>query len=395
MKAVTYAASLLSALLFLSLPACEPTHAKDGESHADHEHEVGKIVVTTPLMKDITVTQRYVCQIHSQRNTEISARAFGILEEIPVREGQAVKAGELLFRIAPKQYQAKLDAEKGKLRRAQLEYAATKRLAEKTVDGKIPVVSQQELLQYEANVTEAEGNVAKAEAELAFATVRAPFDGIIDRLPKQQGSTIKEGELLTTLSDNSVMWVHFNVPEARYLEDVDDLLQSIPTQDPQARAEALLAELNRTTKLELILANGGTFLHRGRLASTGGKFHNETGTTTYRADFPNPDRLLRHGQTGTILVHRTLRDAVLIPQRATFDILDKRFVNVVGDDHRVHQREIVVQTELEDVYVIRKGLKVTDRIILEGTRQVKDGDKIEFELKSAEEALKDLKVPAE
>src|SRR5205085_7569710 len=128
---------------------------------------------------------------------------------------------------------------------------------------------------------------------------------------------------------------------------------------------------------ELVLANGSKFRESGKIGAIEANFNNETGNIPFRADFPNPDGLLRHGQTGTVLIHRTLKNAVVIPQRTTFEILDKRYVYVIGEDHVVRQRPITIQHELEDIYVIQSGLDVSDKIVLEGVRQVHDGEKVE------------------
>src|SRR5262249_45091989 len=150
-----------------------------------------------------------------------------------------------------------------------------------------------------------------AQAEMNFTKVRAPFDGIVDRLHEQQGSLIKEGDVLTTLSDNSMMWVYFNVPEATYL----DYMSNVSNE-------------KNGWRLELVLGNGSKFKERGQIGAIEAKFNQETGNIPFRADFPNPKGLLRHGQTGNILINRTLKKAIIIPQRATFDILDKRYVFV-------------------------------------------------------------------
>ena len=240
------------------------------------------------------------------------------------------------------------------------------------------MVSQNEVALLEAKLAKAKAKAELAEAELNFTNVRAPFDGIVDRLHEQQGSLIKEGDILTTLSDNSVMWVYFNVPEARYLEYMADLEQDKEDQ-----------------QIELVLANGNKFPQTGKIGAIEAKFNNETGNIPFRADFPNPDRLLRHGQTGTVLIHRVLKDAIVIPQRATFEILDKRYVYVVDKDDVVHQREIVIQNELDDIFVIKKGLDVNDKIVLEGVRQVRDGEKVEYEFRKPEEVLANQKYHAE
>lgn len=359
---------VLAALICFSIPACHPHK----EEHAQTEHH--KIVVTNPKAKDVVITQQYVCQIHSQCHIDICALANGYLMEIPVKEGQLVKKGDVMFRILPTLYQAKWEAEMAEVQLAQIEFDNTNRLFK----DKVPVVSQTEVALFQAKLAKAQAKANQAKAELSFTEVRARFDGIIDRLLKQQGSTIKEGEVLTTLSDNSVMWVYFNVPEARYLDYMSNRKYT-----------------NEKETIELILANGSKFNQLGTIAAIEAKFNNETGNIPFRADFPNPDRLLRHGQTGNVLIHRTLKDAIVIPQRATFEILDKRYVYVLGEDHVVHQREITISHELDDIFVIKDGLNVKDKIVLEGVRQVHDGEKVEFELRKSDDALTNLKNHAE
>jgi membrane fusion protein, multidrug efflux system len=267
------------------------------------DREPRKIVLTGPKAMDVTITQPYVAQIHARRHIDVCALQNGLLSEIRVGEGQVVKKGDLMFKLLP-------------------------------ILGK-----------------------PKPDAELA--NVTAPFDGIVGRQHQLTGSLVKEGDVLTTLSDNSVMWVYFNVPEKQYLEYMAHRQQ------------------HDEDKFELVLADQTKFPQPGKLGAIEGQFNNATGNIAFRADFPNPDGLLRHGQTGTILIHRTVHDAIVIPQRATFENLDKKYVYVVDKNDVVHRREIGIQHELEDIYVIRKGVGVGDRIVLEGIRQVRDGEKVE------------------
>jgi len=347
-------------LVALALPACHQTHG-DEPHHAEHH----KIVAVAPQSRDVVVTQQYVCQIRSQRHIDICALANGFLMDIPIKEGQMVKKGDVMFQIVPTLYKSRLDAEVAEVQLAQIEFDNTSRL----YNEKTPVVSQSEVALYQAKLLKAQANAKKAEAELSFATVRAPFDGIVDRLLKQQGSKIKEEDALTTLSDNSVMWVYFNVPECRYLEYVNEVGGD-----------------RQSAVVELVLANGVKFAHAGKIGAIEAKFNNETGNIPFRADFANPERLLRHGQTGNVLLHRTLKDAVVIPQRATFETLDKRYVFVVGKDDVVHQREIVVHHEMDDIFVIKSGLSATDLIVLDGVRQIHEGQKVEYETLKPEAA---------
>ncbi len=357
--------TLLLALISLSPAGCN-MHRE--EAH----HEAHKIVATNPQAEAITLTQRYVCQIHSQRHIKVRALEMGYLEAIPVKEGQRVKEGDLLFTVKPVLYQAKLDAENAEARVAQLQLKYAQQLSADKV------VSVNEVSLRQAEYDKAQAKADLAAAELDFATVKAPFDGIVDRLLQQQGSLVQEGEVLTTLSDNSVMWVYFNMPEARYLEFMTELKQH--------RDEL---------QIELELANGEKFPQIGKIGAIEADFNNETGNIPFRADFPNPDRLLRHGQTGTILVSRVQHDAVVIPQRAAFEVLNKLYVYVVDEHDVAHQREIVVQDELDDIYIIKDGLSTSDKIVLEGTRQVRDGEKVEYEDRQPAEVAAHLKYHAE
>jgi len=357
-------AACVMALMSVSLCSC----ARETQAHQEEHH---KIVATSPQLRPVTITERYVCQIHSQRHIDVRALEQGYLEEIQIKEGQHVTEGAALFDVRPILYESKVEAENAEARLALLEYNNTKRLFDQKV------VSKNELLLLEAKLHKAQAKAKLAKAELDFATVKAPFDGIVDRLRHQQGSLVQEGEVLTTLSDNSTMWVYFNVPEARYLEYMG-------SQDK-----------DKKLTIELELANFNKFDHIGKIGAIEADFNNKTGNISFRADFPNPDNLLRHGQTGTILISHVQPDAVVVPQRATFPILQKRYVYVIDDDNVVHQREIVPAEELEDEFIIKSGVGVGERIVLEGIRQVHDGDHVEFESRRPDEVAANLKYHAE
>ncbi|MFV0445636.1 MAG: efflux RND transporter periplasmic adaptor subunit [Planctomycetaceae bacterium] len=358
-----------------SLPHAESSEEGAHDEHAEASH---KIVVTSPAIQDVISTQQYVCQIHSRRHIEVRALEEGYLLEIHVQEGQTVKQDDLMFKIQPVLYKARLDSELAEAELAQLKVNNTKRLVERKV------VSEQELALAQAEFSKVQAKAELARAELNFTDVKAPFDGIVDRQLCQQGSLIEEGDILTTLSDNSVMWVYFNVPEAAYLQYKTEL--------DEARKQGHEAT---DLKIDLKLANGQIFAQPGKIGAIEADFNNTTGNIAFRADFSNPDSLLRNGQTGTILIHRTLHDVTVIPQRATFEILDRRYVYVVGEDGVVHQRDISLNAVLDDVFVIKEGLAASDKLILEGIRQVRDGDKVEYEFQSPEEVLAHLKHHAE
>lgn len=216
-----------------------------------------------------------------------------------------------------------------------------------------------------------------AGAHKSLTEIRAPFDGIMGRFEVRLGSLVDEGDLLTTLSDNHNVWVYFNVSEAEYLK-----------YDKPPSAENPLP-------VELEMANGQIFDQPGSVQTIEADFNNQTGNLAFRATFPNPDGKLRHGQTGKILVTVPLKNALLIPQKATFDVLDRKFVYVVDAKGVVHSKPITVAEELPRIYAVASGLDEKDRVLLDGQRKVRDGSVIEVEYEEPKELLKHLEVPAE
>lgn len=361
-------------------PHAETSEPRHGGSHDEVEHP---IVVTTPGVLDVPTTRDYVGQIHSQRHVEVRAIDEGYLEEVLIQEGQAVEEGQRLFQILPVMYRAELEARRAELQLAEINYQNTEQL---TGQG---VVSEQELALARAERARARAQVDRATAEYGFTSVEAPFAGIVDRQMMQLGSLVEAGDVLTTLSDNSVMWVYFNVPEADYLA-----YRAIPgAGTPDEPQRLAIPEVT----IRLRLANGQIFDEAADSTLTiESEFDNTTGNIRFRADFPNPQGLLRQGQTGTVLIQETLHDALVIPQRATFEILDRRFVYVVDEQGLAHQRQVTVSHELEDLFVISEGLSPGEAFILDGVRQVSDGERIgELQRRDASDVLNDLKHHAE
>ncbi len=348
----------------LGLTACEH------ESSAIAEHK-SKLVVSHPLVRDVAIGRDFVGQIHSNRHIEVRAIEPGYLQEVAVNEGQRVEKGQLMFRVLPLTYTAELQSARAEADVARLEYENTKLLADSDV------VSASELALAKAAYEKAKAEVSLAEAHLGFTEIRAPFSGIMDRLHVREGSLLEEGEFLTTLFDNSVLWVYFNVPEADYL----DYMASSRNDTPETVA--------------LRMANGELFPHAGEIAVIEAEFNNETGTIPFRADFPNPDGLLRHGQTGNVALTTPFANALLAPQKATFEVLDHTYVYVVDAEHRVSQRRIEIGEEIEDMFIVVGGLREDDMIVVEGLRHVRDGQTIEFEYAEPAQVLASLKLPAE
>ncbi|PLK44186.1 efflux RND transporter periplasmic adaptor subunit [Emticicia sp. TH156] len=337
----------------------------------EEKKEETTLLVTTPLKKDTTITADYVSQIRSIQHIEMRALERGYLNKIFVDEGQLVKKGQLMFQILPVQYQAEFQKAQAEANYAEIEYKNTKALADSNI------VSRNELALAKAKLDKAKAELQLAQVHLGFTEIRAPFDGIMDHFYVRQGSLVSEGDLLTILSDNSKMWVYFNVPEAEYL----NFKSNDNSKNPM--------------KVSLRMANHEMFPYPGIVETIEADFNNETGNIAFRATFPNPKRLLRHGETGNILVEKPLKNAMLIPQKATFEILDKKYVFVVNDKNVVQQRQIDILAEMQDIYAISGGLKENEKILLEGLHKVHNNDKIAYRLEKPESVFTHLRVYAE
>jgi len=340
-------------------------------SKKEEKEEDTRYTVTSPLRMDTCFTKEYVSQIRSVRNIEIRAQEKGFLQNIYVDEGQFVRAGQVMFRIMPKLYEAELLKAQAEAKAAEIELQNAKTLADKDI------VSKNEQALAQAKLDHANAEIALAKLHLSFTEIRAPFDGTIDRIPKKLGSLIDEGELLTSLSDNSQMFAYFNVSEPEYLE------YQTNTKD------------RGDNSVSLLLANGNLLPYKGSIELIESEFNNETGNIAFRAKFPNPDKLLRNGETGKILMVVPAKNALIIPQKATYEIQDKKYVFVVDKNNVVHSRNIITGGEMPDLYVVASGLSVSDRILLEGVQKARDDDKIKYEFQQPEEVIKRLKLKAE
>jgi membrane fusion protein (multidrug efflux system) len=341
-------------------------------SHEAHHEEPPAFEVTTAVRQDTEITQEFVCQIRAIQHIEVRALEGGYLRDIFIDEGQRVARGQSLFQITPVLYQAELARSSAEVQFAEVEYRNTQMLREGNV------VSPNELALAHANLEKAAAQRALARAHLRFTSLDAPFDGIVGRLMVRRGSLLEEGELLTVLADNSQMWVYFNVSESEYL------------------AYRATHDVNDPVAVRLRMANNQIFDQEGVIQTIEADFNNETGTIAFRAGFPNPNGLLRHGETGKILMTTVLPRALVIPQKATFRVLDKTFVFVVTEDNVVRTREITLGEAIPHIYVVESGLEEGDRVLIEGLRRVREGDTIAPRMRVAQEVFQELReLPAQ
>lgn len=337
--------------------------------HGEEEKIEAEFPVTNPWHETLEIKKEYVAQIRAVQHIELRSLEKGYLQNIYVDEGQFIRKGQKMFQIMPLLLQAELKKATAEYQLAKIEYDNTLLLHKKNV------VSANELALTKARLDKAHAEMELANAHLQFTTVKAPFDGIMDRFRVRLGSLVDEGELLTTLSDNSKMWLYFNVSEADYLDYMEHSKKS-----------------DEKIPVELRLANGDLFQYTGKIDTIEADFNNEVGNVAFRATFPNPQQLLRHGETGTVLLTKKYENALVIPQKATFEVLDKKFVYVVDEEGKVRSQQISIAAEVPHLFIIASGVSVSDKILLEGLGKVHIGDTIKTEEQDRETVKQGLKL---
>lgn len=312
------------------------------------------------------INREYVGNIEAVRNVEIYARVKGYLEQVYVDEGKYVKKGQLLFKINDGEYTTSLAKVKANLAYAiaeskemELEVERMKNLVTKQVISKTELdVAKARMDAAKAKVEEAKSTVDHATIQLNNTCIYAPFDGIVDRIPYKPGSLIDEGTRLTSLSDVNEIYVYFNVSETEYLQYKKSSSQ------------------RKNDEVELLLADGSEFPEKGKVETMEGQFNETTGSIAFRAKFSNPDKILKHGSTGTIRLTGILATALLVPHKACLEIQDKNFVFVLDDEHKVKMRSFTPAFRLSGSYLVKSGLKPGDIIVYEGAQSLRDGMKI-------------------
>ncbi|MFY8190332.1 MAG: efflux RND transporter periplasmic adaptor subunit [Bacteroidia bacterium] len=336
--------------------------------------------VTKPVYRDTSYFSEYIAEIHSVQNIEIRTRVKGFIEKNHLDEGKNVSQGQLMFSLSSASYKEELLKAKAQvksaiaeMRTAQLELQNKKLLYNKKIVSKTELEKAEANLEaLEAKVEEAKSHEAGAKLHLSYTQIKAPFDGTLNRIPYKVGSLIDEGTLLTTLSNNRQVYAYFNVSEKEYLKYIQ----------------------RKVTEQDILLQLADNSMHKqpGKIQTIEGEFDRNTGTIAFRAIFPNPEMILKHGASAKVLIKNELKNALLIPQKATFEIQDKFYVFVIDKDNKVRTRNIQIGMRLPHLFLINGGLSSNDVILYEGIQNVKDGDQITPEMENPMRIIAELQA---
>lgn len=354
-------------LLFLILTA-SILGACGSEEKPNTAELVPSLPVVEVVQKDTVLQTDYVADIQAVKNVEVRARVQGFLEKIFVDEGHEVKKGQPMFQINDLEYKTELAKAKAAVssamaeaKAAELELGRTKILVEKNVIAQTEYdLAASKVRAAKAKIDEALSVQTSAETKLSYTFIRAPFDGIIDRIPLKMGSLIDPGALLTTISDVHNVFAYFNISENEYLQYRKSVSKGMKEDRP----------------INLLLADGTSYAFPGKIETSDGEFNENTGAIAFRARFPNPNKLLKHGASGKARLTTSVDNAIIIPQKATFEIQDKTFVFVVDKNNMVQMRAFKPGRRVAQYYIVEAGLKPGENIVYEGVQSIRQGSKI-------------------
>lgn len=335
-----------------------------------------QVLIQVPIVElqpmSITLPKTYVSDIQAVQFVEVRAKVEGFVDRIYVDEGQFVKKGQNLFQLTSNEYNEMVNSANARLFQARTEAQAAQLEVDRLkvlVDKNIIARSEYQLALSkkavaESAISEAESMLKNAKTGLSYTTIKAPFDGIVDRIPYKTGSLVTAGDLLTNITDISEIFAYYKVTENEYLKYMRAKIENDTFDDQE---------------VSLILSDGVYYENKGRLETMEADFERGTGSIAFRVRFPNPDQLIKHGSTGKVEMSETLDDIFLIPQKSTFEIQDYNYVYIVDKNNKVRVRSFKPLQRF-GVFYIADGFEPGDRIIYEGIQQVKDGMEIMPEL---------------
>lgn len=357
----TKATATLMAVALVTTVSC----SKKDDQAAKQQMPAPTIGTQTVAYSDIDLSQSYPATIKGKTDIEIRPQVSGFITKVLVDEGQHVQKGQTLFVLDQVQYQAAVDQASAAVSAAQTAVKS----AQMTADQKQSLFDKNIISEYEnqlakndlanakSNLATANAALTSARKNLAYTVVTAPSAGVVGSIPFREGSLASPSmaQPLTTVSDNSQVYAYFSLTEKDILNMTENGAKSLQQQ---------IAEM---PAVKLQLADGSMFPVEGKVATVSGVIGTGTGAATVRALFDNPNGMLRSGSTGQIVIPMHEENAIVIPQKATFELQDRKFVYVVNDSNKIISTPISI-SKVNDgkIYVVTSGLEPGNVIAVEG-----------------------------
>jgi membrane fusion protein (multidrug efflux system) len=314
--------------------------------------------VQTVAKEDATIFEEYTANLEGQQNVEIRPKVNGFIQKIYVDEGQVVRKGQLLFKLETQTLNQDAAAAKANVTAAQVEVDRLKPL----VDRKIISVVQLETAK--AKLAQAKASYSAVAANINYGTITSPVDGVIGSLPYKEGTlaSATSERPQTTVSDTKVMRAYFTMNEKQMISFSREF-----------KGATLQEKLKNTPAVTLLLADGSEYEEKGKLVTVTGLVNAVTGTSQFRAEFNNSQAILRSGSHGLVRLPITIKNALIVPQNAVFDMQGKQMIYVVNKDNTVKSKIITIKTTSGTNFIVEGGLDEGEVIVVEGASKLKDG----------------------
>jgi membrane fusion protein (multidrug efflux system) len=331
-------------------------------------------------VRSLVLPSSYPTTLEGVQTVNVRPRVEGFIVEMKVDEGDLVERGQVLFRLNNEEYRqavrsakADVEAARANVQQAKDEVERLTSLVEKDIVSEYELRSAKNTLaSRKGALSQAQAALKNAQVNLDYTYVRSPADGVIGSIPYRIGSLVSSNsaEPLTVVSDISEVRAYFSMNERELLE----MVQKTGTGD---RDGALRERIEELPNAHLILSDGTTYEHAGDISLASGHINTETGSAAFRARFPNPEKMLRNGATGTLQIPYRSDSSIVVPKSATYEVQDKRFVYRVTDSSTVESVEIRTSARsTARLFVVEAGLSASDRIVTEGIGSIDDGTTI-------------------
>ncbi|PTX44936.1 membrane fusion protein (multidrug efflux system) [Christiangramia gaetbulicola] len=355
-KAIKYIAVLAGAL---SLVSCGGD--QNSKANAAPAKQAMPYPVTEVPTKTLTGYTTYPVSIEGMVNSEVRAKVSGYITDVLVDEGEKVNKGQVLFRLETQSLNQDAEAAKANVNAAQVEVDKLKPLVEKDI------ISEVQLETAKAKLQQAKSNYNSITANIGYANIKSPVDGYVGAIRLREGALVSPTSQapLTTVSDISKVYAYFSLSEVDYLnflqnnegETVEDKIENMP-------------------KVELELANGNIYKEEGTIETINSQVNANTGSISFRAVFDNPSRLLTNGNSGKIRIPKIYENAVVVPQEATYEKQGKILVYKLGENNKVNTSVIEVLASIDNLYVVKSGVKKGDSIVAKGLAKLRPDTEI-------------------
>ncbi|XMO88097.1 efflux RND transporter periplasmic adaptor subunit [Algibacter sp. AS12] len=361
--------TILTLSFFLVIVSCGNSDQKQGAAAPPP----APFPVSQLETKTVTGYQDYPATIEGIVNSDVRAKTSGYIEKVFVDEGQKVRKGQALFKLETQSLSQDAGAAKARVNVAQVEVDKLIPLVEKNI------ISPVQLETAKANLAQAKANLSGVSANIGYATIKSPIDGYVGAINFREGALISPNDAtpLTTVSEIDQVYAFFSFNEAQY---IDHLQRS----EGQNKAE----RIKNSPDLSLVLANGKMYSEKGRIQTSTGQINQSTGTIQIRAAFNNPNEILTNGNSGKIRIPTEYKDAVVVPQSATFEQQGNIMIYKLVADNKVATSILKVKGTVDNLYVVESGVKANDKIVVSGVGKLRNGMVISPQNTSFEDAIK-------